>query len=249
MIQVSELDSYLQQTLNFPPKQDYCPNGMQVGGTLEIKKVLTAVTASEAAIDAAIEWNADLLLVHHGLFWKSDEFRIVGMKKMRLKKIFAADLNIMAWHLPLDSHPVYGNNAQLGAKLGIRSLGTLLGDTTVMLGELESPMEAAEFALHLEKTLLRKPLHIGNSPRKIKRVGWSSGGAQKRLEQIALAGCDAYFTGEVSEECYHVALEYGVHFFAAGHHATEQYGVQALGTHLAEKFSLEHKYFDLANPV
>jgi len=228
--------------------QDYCPNGLQVEGKQEIRKLATAVTASLDAIEAAIEWGADALLVHHGFFWRNEAASIVGAKAARIRRLIQADMNLFAYHLPLDIHAEFGNNAELA------KLWNLVDDASDVkrvwrTGSLEFPLPIEGFVDRIRRTLRREPLVIQAGPKQVKRVAWCSGGAQSYFAQAIEQGIDVFITGEVSEPCYHQALESGVHFIVAGHHATERYGVQALGAKLANQFSLEHRYIELANPV
>ncbi len=241
----------IEQFLNVNAISDYCPNGLQVEGTSQIQRIVSGVTASQALIDAAIELNADAILVHHGYFWKGEDQRIIGMKQRRIKALLAHDINLLAYHLPLDVHPEVGNNVQLAQRLGLTVTGPLEPDNprnVGLIGELDSPLSASEFGARIEKALDRAPLVIDHQ-QPIKRVAWCTGGAQGYLEQAIAAGVDAYITGEVSERTFHEAQENGISFFAAGHHATERYGVQALGEWLAERFGIEHHYIECNNPV
>ncbi|WP_205340856.1 Nif3-like dinuclear metal center hexameric protein [Denitrificimonas caeni] len=241
----------IEQFLNVNAISDYCPNGLQVEGTPQIQRIVSGVTASQALIDAAIELQADALLVHHGYFWKGEDQRVIGMKQRRLKALLTHDINLLAYHLPLDVHPEVGNNVQLAQRLGLTISGPLepVNPRNVgLIGELATPLSANEFAARIEKALNRAPLVIDHQ-QPIKRVAWCTGGAQGYIEQAIAAGADAYITGEVSERTFHEAQENGISFFAAGHHATERYGVQALGEWLAKRFNIEHHYIECPNPV
>lgn len=251
MVQLADLLSYTQDILEVDRFQDYCPNGLQVQGNTEIKLLVSGVTASQAMIDAAIAAGADALLVHHGYFWKGEDARIVGLKYQRVKRLLEANLSLIAYHLPLDAHPLLGNNAQLAEKLGLQVAGRFGGGKPAigMYGTLEKPMSAAEFAALIGQKLAREPLHIGNGDEQIHTIAWCTGAAQGYIEDAAVLGVDAYLSGEVSEQTVHVAREHGIHFYAAGHHATERYGVQALGEHLAQHFGLKHQFIEIANPV
>lgn len=231
---------------------DYCPNGLQVEGRAVIRRLVTGVTASQALLDAAVAAGADAVLVHHGWFWKNEDARVVGMKKRRLATVLANDLNLLAYHLPLDAHPQLGNNVQLAQRLGLVVTGPLdpqdkrvVGNT----GELTVPETAARFAARVRGVLGREVLHIGNPEAPIRTVGWCTGAAQGYIEQAVAAGVDLYLTGEVSEQTVHVARETGIQFLACGHHATERYGVQAVGDWAAARFGIEHRHIDIANPV
>ncbi|HZJ91795.1 MAG TPA: Nif3-like dinuclear metal center hexameric protein [Thiopseudomonas sp.] len=241
----------IEQFLNVSAISDYCPNGLQVEGKTQIKRIVSGVTASQALIDAAIELQADAILVHHGYFWKGEDQPIVGMKQRRIKALLAHDINLLAYHLPLDVHPEVGNNVQLAQRLGITVTGPLEPDNprnVGLIGDLQTALSADEFAARIEKALDRAPLVIDHQ-QPIKRVAWCTGAAQGYLDQAISAGADAFITGEVSERTFHEAQENGISFFAAGHHATERYGVQALGEWLAARFNIEHHYIECPNPV
>ena len=241
----------LEQFLNVNAISDYCPNGLQVEGTTQIQRIVSGVTASQALIDAAIELQADAILVHHGYFWKGEDQRVIGMKQRRLKALLTHDINLLAYHLPLDVHPEVGNNVQLAQRLGLTVTGPLQPDNphnVGLIGELAAPLSASEFAARIEKALNRAPLVVDHQ-QPIQRVAWCTGGAQGYIEHAIAAGADAYITGEVSERTFHEAQENGISFFAAGHHATERYGVQALGEWLAKRFNIEHHYIECANNV
>ena len=241
----------IEQFLNVSAINDYCPNGLQVEGKTQIKRIVSGVTASQALIDAAIDLQADALLVHHGYFWKGEDQRVIGMKQRRLKALLANDINLLAYHLPLDVHPEVGNNVQLAQRLGLTVTGPLEPDnprSVGLIGELSTPLSASQFAARIEQALGRAPLVIDHQ-QPIQRVAWCTGGAQGYIEQAITAGVDAYITGEVSERTFHEAQENSISFFAAGHHATERYGVQALGEWLAQRFNIEHHYVECPNPV
>ncbi len=227
--------------------KDYCPNGLQVEGAEEVGTIVSGVTASRALLDAAIEAGADMILVHHGYFWKGEDQAIRGMKRDRIKRLLDHDINLVAYHLPLDDHPEYGNNRQLADMLGIlnpRPLGGL-----VWQGELDAPMAPRAFADLIGERLARAPLWVGGGSAKISRVGWCTGAAQGFIGNALEAGLDAYISGEISEPTTHTARECGIHYYAAGHHATERYGVQALGRALEQTFGVSHRFIDCDNPV
>jgi len=218
----------------------------------QIQKIITGVTACQSLIHAAIEEKADALLVHHGLFWKGENTVLCGMKRERVKELLAHDLNLMAYHLPLDAHPTVGNNAMLAERLGLTVTERLAIDGNpglFFMGHFKKPMSAQDVESLIATTLNRKPLTVSNTDKIIESVGWCTGGAQGYIDMAIANGCDAYITGEVSEKTVHVARESNIHFFSAGHHASERYGVQALGTHLAEKFNITHQFIDIDNPV
>ena len=246
-----ELLQYLDDYLMVSKYRDYAPNGLQVEGSVEIKKIVTGVTASQALIEAAIQENADALLVHHGYFWKGEPQQIVGMKQRRIKALLMNNINLMGYHLPLDGHPHVGNNVQLGEKLGLINVRCVEGieQDLIWQGELSKPRSVDDFSAQIEKVLHRKPLHLGDKTKQITSVAWCTGGAQDYLDVAVTLGVDAFISGEVSERTYHNAVEQGIHYFAAGHHATERYGIEALGKHLQQEFGLEHKFVDIDNPV
>lgn len=252
MVQLNELVDYSNRLLETEKFNDYCPNGLQVEGNAEVLNLVSGVTACAALIDAAIEHNANALLVHHGYMWKGEDNRITGIRHTRLKKLLDNNISLIAYHLPLDAHPIYGNNIQLAQKLSLSVKGTFStgpGPDIAFHGELAAPMSGHEFSGVITAQLGRTPMHIKGNNRPIKTIGWCTGSAQSYIEQAVSLGLDAYLTGEVSEQTVHVAREAGIHFFSAGHHATERYGARALGTHLAEKFELTHEFIDIDNPV
>jgi dinuclear metal center YbgI/SA1388 family protein len=233
--------------------KDYAPNGLQIEGKNQIIRIATAVTASQCVIDEAIKAGADALLVHHGYFWNGENPTLVGSKKSRIASLMRHDINLFAYHLPLDAHEVLGNNVQLAERLGIHWRGTLADDSSkiglVFYGDLSSPMTPTALKQLLKAQLSHDPLWIAGTSDQIKTLAWCTGAAQDYLSYAIDAGVDAFITGEVSERTYHLAKENGIHFFAAGHHATERYGIQALGRHLAETFSVSHIFIDEPNPV
>jgi len=231
---------------------DYCPNGLQVAGSDEIHNLVTGVTASQALLEAALDEGADTILVHHGYFWKGEDPRIVGIKQKRLKQLLINNVNLIAYHLPLDAHPSLGNNAQLADKLEIEIDGRMAGTGEPAIGLcgcFSDLKTVPEFADQLRQTLGQEPLVIQAHDRPMSTIGWCSGAAQGYIEQAAELGLDAFMSGEISEQTVHLARELGINYFSAGHHATERYGVKALGEHLAEYFSLQHQFIDIDNPV
>ena len=252
MVTLKELVNYTDGLLDSRSFRDYCPNGLQVEGGADIRKLVAGVTACQALLDAAIEEQADAILVHHGYFWKGESPVVTGMKKRRIKKLLDADVSLLAYHLPLDAHPELGNNASLAAQLGLAIQGRFgdeAGTGIGMYGELSGPVEAADFVRHVAKQLDNNVLHIPGKPGLITSIAWCTGAAQGYIEQAVELGVDAYLSGEISEQTVHVAREMGIHYFAAGHHATERYGPDALGRHLAEHFRLEYSFIDVENPV
>ncbi len=249
MVKINELAHYTQQLMQVESFKDYCPNGLQVEGRAEIRKIVTGVTASMALLEAAHRADADLILVHHGYFWRNEDARIIGIKRNRIAFLLKHDLNLMAYHLPLDAHPEFGNNVQLGKVLGILPINYVGEFNLVAYGELNQVSTLGDFAALVEKCLQRTPLVIGNPQQLIKKVAWCTGAAQGYIDSAIELGADVFISGEISEQTTHQALETGVSYIAAGHHATERYGIQALGEHLAEKFNLLHEFVDVKNPV
>lgn len=252
MVELNQLLAWCNQTLNVKAFKDYCPNGLQIEGSHTVRKVITAVTASAEAIDAAIAANADVLMVHHGYFWKGEPEPLTGIKGQRIKKLMQHNISLIAYHLPLDAHPHLGNNAALADLLGIRITGPL--DPTESqpignVGELASPMSTDDFIAHLSNRLQRTPLHLKGASPTIQNVGFCTGAAQDFLYKAAALGCDAYVSGEVSERTYHEAKELGIHYFACGHHATERGGIERLGQAVAQQFKLDVSFMDFNNPV
>ena len=247
-----ELKTYLDSLLRTNEIADYCPNGLQVEGSSRVQKIVTGVTASQALIDAAIAKGADTLLVHHGYFWKGESQPIVGMKKRRIASLLANDINLFAYHLPLDVHAELGNNRQLGELIGatdIKAATNAKPSGVVMHGRLESEHNTASLQQKLSEVLKRSVLSEGDSSAPISTVAWCTGGGQNFIEQAAELGVDAFVTGEVSEQTIHTAREMGIVFFAAGHHATERYGVKALGEHLHSHFDIDVEFIDIDNPA
>ena len=252
MVQLGELVNFTNDLLEVDRFQDYCPNGLQVQGREDVGHLVSGVTASLALIEAAVERQADVLLVHHGYFWRGEDPCIVGMKRNRIQTLLQNGISLLAYHLPLDAHPLVGNNARLGQLLDINVEGQLEvdGGTAVGLyGNFEKPLQAEAVSRVISKVLEREPLHIAGESPLIQSIAWCTGAAQGYIEVAADIGVDAYITGEVSEQTVHIARERGIHFFAAGHHATERFGVQAHGHHLAGQFAIHHTYIDIENPA
>jgi dinuclear metal center YbgI/SA1388 family protein len=229
--------------------RDYGPNGLQVEGTAVVRRLASAVTASRAAIDAAIEAGADALIVHHGLFWRGQDGRLTGWLAERVRRLMAHGIHLFAYHLPLDAHAEFGNNAQLGLRLGWRADARFGEQDLGFIGDAGAIGDAAAVARHVAQVLGREPLLLPGDGRAVRRVAWCSGGAQGYFEAAIAAGADLYLTGEVSEPQAHLARETGVAFLACGHHATERYGAPALAAHVAERFGLEHRFIDIDNPA
>lgn len=248
-MQRDELVGYLDELLAAERFRDYCPNGIQVEGRAEVRRIVTGVTASQALVDAAVARGADLLLVHHGYFWRGEDGRITGIRRRRLGALLAADLNLVAYHLPLDAHPDFGNNAQLALACGFQPRGRFGEQDMAWWGELAAPTTVGALSAQLSAVLGRAPQLIGDAARRVQRVAWCTGAAQGYFEQAIALGVDVYLSGEISEPTVHLARESGVGYLAAGHHATERYGVRALGVHLADRFGLEVEFVDVDNPV
>jgi dinuclear metal center YbgI/SA1388 family protein len=248
-MKLSELIDYTGQLLQVERYRDYSPNGLQVEGRPEVNVVVSGVTASLALLERAEELGADLVLVHHGYFWKGEEARVTGIRRKRLKFLLERDLNLAGYHLPLDAHRVLGNNVQLATLLGFEIEGWFGDQSIAAYGSLPQSLSLAQLGQLLSARLQREPMLVGDSGKEIKRIAWCTGAAQDYMELAVALGVDAFLTGEVSERTVHLAHESGVAFISAGHHATERYGVQALGAHLAQHFGISHHFVDIDNPV
>lgn len=255
-MQRTDLQHWLEKTLEPLRFADYCPNGLQVEGKAEVSKLITGVTASQALLDVAVREQADAVLVHHGWFWRGEDPTIKGTRKKRIATALAHDLNVFAYHLPLDAHPELGNNAQLARVLNIepeldRDGNPVTGGAKglIWFGVPKMPASLGEFVSRVGQALGREPVFVGDPSRPCRRVAWCTGGAQGMFEAAIEAGVDAYITGEISEPNAHLARETGVAFIGAGHHATERYGVKALGEAIARQFNLEVLFFDIDNPA
>ncbi|MHA7841653.1 MAG: Nif3-like dinuclear metal center hexameric protein [Gammaproteobacteria bacterium] len=251
MVTQKVLTTYLSELLQPQRYRDYCPNGLQVTGAETIHGIVTGVTICEALIKAAIAAKAHAIIVHHGLFWHKDDPSIVGMKHRRLKALLDNNINVYGYHLPLDGHDGLGNNVEFARLLTIEEVKPLTiqpyDPPLILQGQWN--YELKEAAIHIEKLLQRRPLVIAGGDHRIKKIAWCTGAAQDGIDAAASAGMDAYISGEVSERTFHMAKELGIHYIAAGHHATERYGVRALGEHLAQRFHVEHQFIDIPNPV
>lgn len=244
---VEEADRFL----NAARISDYCPNGLQVEGRPQVRRIVSGVTASQALLDAAVEAEADVVLVHHGYFWKGEDACITGIKRRRLQTLLSNDISLLAYHLPLDLHAEVGNNVQLACQLDITVEGPLDPNNPKIVGlfgSLAEPMSARDFARRVQEVLGREPLLVEGAGM-IRKIGWCTGGGQGYIDNAIAAGVDLYLTGEASEQTFHSARENGIGFIAAGHHATERYGVQALGDYLARRFAVEHLFIDCPNPI
>ncbi|THF63727.1 Nif3-like dinuclear metal center hexameric protein [Pseudothauera nasutitermitis] len=248
-MQLNALHTHLDELLEVSRLRDYCPNGLQVEGRPEVRRVLCGVTASQELVDRAVADGFDALLVHHGYFWKGEDGRITGIRKRRLGALLRHDISLLAYHLPLDVHAELGNNAQLGRLMGWRALGRFADQELGWLGAPEQLESAGQLARGVAARLGRDPLLVGDADRPVRRVAWCTGGAQGYFEQAILAGADLYVSGEISEQTVHLARESGVPYLAAGHHATERYGAKALARYLRETLGLDAEFVDLDNPV
>ncbi len=244
-----ELARYLDELLQAAKFRDYCPNGLQVEGRDEVRRIVAGVTASQKLLDLAVARGADAVLVHHGYFWKGEDARVTGLRRRRLATLLKHDINLLAYHLPLDAHPELGNNAQLAVRFGWQPEGRFGEQEIGWYGSLPAPASLAEVAASVATTLGRQPLLLGDPARSIRRVAWCSGGAQGYFEAAIGLGVDLYLSGEVSEPTPHLAEESGVAYLCAGHHATERYGVQALAAHLERALGVECEFIDLDNPA
>lgn len=249
MAQRSDVDVYLSALLQSASFKDYGPNGLQIEGRPQVCRIVSGVTASLALIEAAIEAKADAVLVHHGLFWRGHDGCLTGWLKQRVQRLLAHDINLLAYHLPLDAHPQFGNNAQLGLRMGV-SADARFGDQSLgFIGTPEVPLTTKNLVERLARMSGRTPSLIEGDARPLRRIAWCTGGAQSYFEAAIAAGADVFVTGEMSEPQVHLARETGVAFIACGHHASERYGVQALGEHLAGQFGIEHRYIEVDSPA
>ncbi len=250
MIDLLTLETYCNELLSAGDFDDYCPNGVQVEAGGAVRRLMVGVTACQSLIEAARDWQADLLLVHHGYFWRGEPAPLRGIKGRRIRSLFEAGISLLAYHLPLDAHVIYGNNAQLAQQLGFASPAQAEeGSGLIWQTQLAEPTSGSALQRQISQRLGRETLHIPAGSRLLSRVAWCTGAAQGYLEKAADLGADAFISGEISESTVHIAREMGVDYFAAGHHATERFGVQALGRHLAERFALEYRFVDIENPV
>jgi dinuclear metal center YbgI/SA1388 family protein len=248
-MQRAELESYLNQYLDVSRFRDYCPNGLQVEGRAEIGTIVTGVSATLDLLRAACERGADAVLVHHGYFWRGEDPCVTGTRRSRLALLLKHELNLFAFHLPLDAHPEIGNNVQLARQLDWPLAGRFGEQDIAAHGAFDQSITLAALGARIAERLGRSPQMIGDDAQPVQRIGWCSGAAQGYLEDAVRLGVDAYLSGEISEQTVHLARESGVAYIAAGHHATERYGVKALGDHLAARFALRHHFIDLPKPV
>lgn len=244
-----ELRDYLNQLLDPTKLKDYCPNGLQVEGKEEVRRLVCGVTASQNLLNAAVARQADAVLVHHGYFWRGEDGRVTGIRRQRLATLLTYGINLYAYHLPLDLHPELGNNAQFGHLMSWQGAPAFGDQGLGWLANLPRPETTTQIARSLAARLGREPLLVGDPERSVSRVGWCTGAAQGFMEQAVAAGVDLYVSGEISEQTVHLAREASVAYLAAGHHATERYGVMAVGHHLREFFGLSVEFVDEDNPV
>lgn len=246
-----ELTGFLSHELNLSHIHDYCPNGLQVEGQNHIRLIVSGVSASLAFIEAAVKAGADALLVHHGWFWRDENPCITGPKQTRIKRLLENNLNLYAYHLPLDMHEQLGNNAMLAKQLQLHCRGRFGENNIGWLGIMANPaiQTVGQLAEFIQIRLDRHPLLIGEPNQPLDLIGWCSGAAQNLLPDAASAGATVYLSGEISEQTVHAAREYGVAYLACGHHATERYGVKALGEHIAQQFGILHQFIDIDNPA
>jgi len=248
-MKLNDLTQYLVQILQPERFTDYCPNGLQVEGRAEVHKIVTGVTANQALIEQAIARGADAILVHHGYFWRGESPVITGIKKQRIRTLLANDISLLAYHLPLDAHLLYGNNVRLGQQLGFTITRWLDDHNMIAVADLSSPIGLTALQARLTEKLGRVPFLVGDSQRQISSVAWCTGAAQQYIEQAVAANVNVFISGEISEQTVHIARESDTAYLAAGHHATERYGVAALGQHLSEHLGILHEFIDVDNPV
>lgn len=248
-MKLNELETCLNQLLDISRFHDYCPNGLQVEGRNEVFRIISGVTASANLLQAAIAARADAVLVHHGYFWRGEPASLTGIRKRRIALLLNNDISLFGYHLPLDAHATLGNNSQLGKKLGLIETGRFGNQNIAAYGTVPHTMTLQALAESVEQLLLRKPLIVGDLSKPVNRIAWCTGAAQDSFEEAVRLGVDVYLTGEISEHNVHVANEYDVAFISAGHHATERYGIQALGDYIEQQWGISHTFIDIDNPV
>ncbi len=252
MAKLQDIIQWCDQTLAASEFKDYAPNGLQIEGTPEVNKILCAVTASQSAIEAAIAQGADMLLVHHGYFWKGEAYPITGMRGQRIRSLIKNDISLVGYHLPLDSHPTLGNNAAIADLLALENIEALDPNERRPIGNigyLQQAMRPEQFKTFVSEKLGFDAIHLAADKTEIQKVGFCTGGAQDYIHKAAAQNCDAYISGEVSERTFYEAQELNLHYYACGHHATERYGVQRLAKAISEQFNIESHYFELNNPI
>jgi dinuclear metal center YbgI/SA1388 family protein len=248
-MRLQQLCEFCNEYLKIDEFSDYCPNGLQVEANPNVENIVCGVTASQALIEAAIDAGADTLIVHHGYFWKGEAQPLVGVKGNRVASLMRNNINLIAFHLPLDAHPEVGNNAQLARLMEWQIEGSGGEQGLLFHGSLPRRQNLAELVRQVESRLDTRTLAIDGGAGEIERIAWCTGAAQGFIEAAAERGVDAFISGEVSEPTYHLARELGIHYIAAGHHATERYGVQALALEIANRFDVRQQFIDIANPV
>lgn len=248
-MKLSAINTYLNEILQPSRFNDYCPNGLQIEGRSEVNKIVTGVTASQALLDEAVSRNADAILVHHGYFWRGEMLEIVGMKKRRIQTLLKHDISLFAYHLPLDAHPVFGNNVMLGKQLNLAIDRWLDEKQMVAMVTLPAPTSLADLCAVIKTQLGRTPQLVAGSKTSIQTIAWCTGAAQQYIDIAIAADVDVFISGEISEQTVHAVRESNTAYIAAGHHATERYGIQALGKHLSEQLGLVHEFVEIDNPV
>lgn len=249
MIDKFSLLKYLNDVLKPYEFEDYCPNGLQIEGDFTINKIITGVSICDELIESAIKNKANAIIVHHGIFWFKDDYRIYGVKKERIKKLLEHGINLYAYHLPLDNHQTLGNNIQLANLLDIEVIGQTDKQNLLWYGRLKKPILLPEFKNKVNAALKREPLILGKTERVITDIAWCTGGAVSMFNKAIDLDVDLYITGEVSEHILHLANESGVVYMAAGHYATERYGIMALTKYLGENLKLDASFIEIYNPV
>jgi dinuclear metal center YbgI/SA1388 family protein len=248
-MQLQQLCEFCDEYLKVDEFNDYCPNGLQVEANPQVENIVCGVTASQALIEAAIDAGADTLLVHHGYFWKGEAPAISGVKGRRIGSLIRNNINLLAYHLPLDAHAEVGNNVQLAKRMGW-SIADRFGEQELVLeGVPAQPQTLQQLSQDIESRLDTRTLAIAAGDHAVSRLAWCTGAAQGFIEAAAARGVDAFVSGEVSEPTFHLAREMGIHYIAAGHHATERYGVQALAAEIAGRFGIRQQFIDIPNPV
>ena len=248
-MQLKQLCDFCNDYLKVDDFNDYCPNGLQVEANPEVLNIVCGVTASQALIEAAIERGADTLIVHHGYFWKGEAQAIAGYKGRRISSLIKNNINLLAFHLPLDAHPEVGNNVQLARVMGWEADDSFGEQGLIFEGRLPGAQSLRELAQAIETRLDTRTLVVDAGDHPVQRIAWCTGAAQGFIEAAAERGVDAFISGEISEPTFHQARELGIHYIAAGHHATERYGVQALAGVIADRFGIEQQFVDIPNPV
>jgi dinuclear metal center YbgI/SA1388 family protein len=249
MIDQKVLTAHIDQVLDAERFKDYGPNGLQVEGKARIGKIVSGVTASLALIDAAISEGADAILVHHGLFWRGQDGRVTGWMRQRLGRLIEHNINLLAYHLPLDAHSSLGNNAQWGFKLGLLADARFGEQNLGFIGAAPEGLSLQGLADQAQQDARRAVTVLPGDGRPLRRVAWCSGGAQGYFEGAIAAGADVFLTGEISEPQAHYARETGVAFIACGHHASERHGAPALAQAVADQFGVRHTFIDIDNPA